>query len=88
VHNEGHRIPKSQLHHIFSPFKQLEPSTKPNPSRSIGLGLYIVQSIVTAHRGTIEVESTDAGTTFTMRLPRASSAISLPRPRVARHAAR
>jgi signal transduction histidine kinase len=76
VHNKGLRIPKSQLHHIFNPFKQLEPSAKPNSSRSIGLGLYIVQSIVTAHRGTIEVDSTDGGTTFTARLPRLSSEVS------------
>ena len=71
VHNRGHRIPKSQLHDIFSPFKQLDPgSTKAKDARSIGLGLYIVQAIVTAHKGTIEVESAGSGTTFTVKLPR------------------
>jgi signal transduction histidine kinase len=71
VHNKGHRIPKSRLHDIFNPFTQLEPgSTKPEDSRSVGLGLYIVQAIVIAHEGTIDVESNERGTTFTLRLPR------------------
>jgi signal transduction histidine kinase len=40
---------------------------------SIGLGLFIVQAIVSAHGGDIQVSSsTDAGTTFTVRLPKAS----------------
>jgi signal transduction histidine kinase len=76
VHNKGHRIPKNQLHQIFNPFKQLAPSTKLNSARSIGLGLYIVESIVTAHRGTIDVDSTEGGTTFTVRLPRQADEVS------------
>lgn len=74
IHNKGHRIPKNQLHDIFNPFKQLAPgSKKPRDARSVGLGLYIVHAIVTAHEGTIDVESNDSGTTFTLRLPRAPS---------------
>jgi signal transduction histidine kinase len=72
VHNEGHQIPKSHLHDIFNPFKQLDPgSRKSKDARSVGLGLYIVQAIVTAHQGAIDVESDERGTTFTVRLPRA-----------------
>lgn len=71
VHNQGPRIPERHLHDIFDPFKQLAPpSTKSKDARSVGLGLYIVQAIVTAHQGTIDVASTDRGTTFTVRLPR------------------
>jgi signal transduction histidine kinase len=40
--------------------------------RSVGLGLYIVDQVVRAHGGSVEVESTaEAGTTFSVRLPRA-----------------
>ena len=34
-----------------------------------GLGLSIAKAIVTAHHGTIEVDSTPGDTTFTLRLP-------------------
>ena len=40
-------------------------------TRSIGLGLYIVESIVRAHGGSIQARSTpEEGIVFTMRLPR------------------
>ncbi|MDF7031616.1 ATP-binding protein, partial [Escherichia coli] len=35
----------------------------------IGLGLYICRCIVEAHRGTIDVQSSEHGTTFTVRIP-------------------
>jgi len=42
-------------------------------TRGIGLGLYIVHEIVRAHGGTVDVvSSSDTGTTFTVRLPRAA----------------
>jgi signal transduction histidine kinase len=37
----------------------------------LGLGLYITWHLVRAHGGTVEVTSSaEAGTTFTVRLPR------------------
>jgi signal transduction histidine kinase len=73
VHNQGPVIAKSKLHDIFDPFRQLDAArTKSRDSRSAGLGLYIAQAIVTAHDGTIDVESTKSGTTFTVRLPRSA----------------
>ncbi|MCC6408921.1 MAG: HAMP domain-containing histidine kinase [Planctomycetes bacterium] len=70
VHNQGEPIPKRHLQAIFDPFRQLDPDPAVSSQASLGLGLYIVQAIVTAHGGSIEAESTDDGTTFTMRLPR------------------
>jgi two-component system OmpR family sensor kinase len=36
---------------------------------STGLGLAIVSAVADAHGGTVTVDSSPAGTTFTMRLP-------------------
>ena len=74
VHNKGRRIPKAHLHDIFDPFKQLQAgSTKTRDARSVGLGLFIVEAIVIAHEGTIDVESTEDGTTFKVHLPRSQA---------------
>jgi signal transduction histidine kinase len=70
VHNEGRPIPERDLQGIFDPFRQLAPG---HATSNVGLGLYIVQSIVAAHSGTVHVESADDGTTFTIRLPRVAT---------------
>ena len=68
VHNHGPPIAPDLLPALFEPFRRGAPDRSP---RGLGLGLYIVQQIVHGHDGTIDVESTaDAGTTFTLRLPR------------------
>lgn len=70
VHNEGAPIPAVQIEHLFQPM-QRGPEQLTSTSRSVGLGLYIVKHIVDAHGGSIEVvSSADAGTTFTVTLPR------------------
>ncbi len=71
VHNHGPAIPKRHLQDIFDPFRQLDPA---HASSGVGLGLHIVHAIADAHGGDVEVESSDAGTTFTMRLPRVAAA--------------
>jgi signal transduction histidine kinase len=71
VQNVGTPIPADRLRHIFEPMQQLA-SNLPSGSRSVGLGLYIVEKIVAAHQGDVHVASTEAeGTTFTITLPRA-----------------
>lgn len=74
VCNEGPPIPSERLGKIFDPLMRNavpEESAARQASGSIGLGLYIVREIVVAHGGTVEVTSTtQAGKTFTVRLPR------------------
>jgi signal transduction histidine kinase len=67
VKNQG-IIPAHVLPHVFDPFRSAE--NKPN-RQGLGLGLYIVDQIVLAHGGTVDVTSTpEDGTTFLVHLPR------------------
>lgn len=72
VQSDGPAIPPSEIQGLFSPFKRLRKGElAADASSSLGLGLYIVGQIVTAHGGTIEVRSSDlGGTSFNVRLPR------------------
>ncbi len=66
VHNDGEPIPADRLQLIFQPFER--GSTE---GRGLGLGLYIVRAIATAHGGTVDAASSRAeGTTFRLSLPR------------------
>jgi phosphoserine phosphatase RsbU/P len=74
VHNEGEPIPPALLPALFKPLSRGAGKVDME-TRSIGLGLYIVESIVRAHGGAIEVSSTsEAGTRFLVRLPRSRHA--------------
>jgi signal transduction histidine kinase len=65
ISDDGQGMPPEVQARIFEPFF----STKEG-GRGVGLGLSIVQGIVTRHGGTIEVASEPGrGTTFTVRLP-------------------
>jgi signal transduction histidine kinase len=71
VHNEGPPIPTTDLEGLFSPLKRLGGVATARSAHNLGLGLYIAERIVTAHGGTIDVSSSgEAGTSFTVRLPR------------------
>jgi len=60
-------IPADQLAVLFDPYRRGGGSER-RPA-GLGLGLYIVHEIVQAHRGRIEVESSEAGTAFCVMLP-------------------
>jgi PAS domain S-box-containing protein len=73
VHNAGVPIAPDALPALFQPMQRGVSGV--SQSRSVGLGLYIVEQLVRAHGGSIQVASTaEAGTTFTVRLPRAPEA--------------
>lgn len=80
VHNHGPAIPAELLPHLFEPLRRGEQQVKLG-SRSVGLGLYIVQQIAAAHGGRVAVRSdADEGTTFTLTMPAAGPAVALPAP--------
>ena len=71
VRNEGEAIPRENLEKIFSAFGRGH-SDVVREDGHLGLGLYIGREIAQAHGGTLEVESSAEGTTFSLRLPRLS----------------
>ncbi len=69
VEDYGPGIPDAALARIFSRFYQVERRGGAAPG-GLGLGLYIVQEIIRAHEGTVEVSSREGqGTRFTVHLP-------------------
>ena len=74
IHNRGPAIPEEELDGLFNAMKrQGADAPGSGPSGNLGLGLYIADQIVAAHKGTLAVESSDEhGTTFTVLLPRAA----------------
>src|SRR5262249_26493317 len=72
VHKHGVPIPEDLIPALFDPFRRAESAESHKLGvKSYGLGLYITREIVVAHGGTIDVRSSqEAGTTFSVRLPR------------------
>lgn len=72
ITNHGKPIPESKIKHIFEPLvRHLENENADYALQtSLGLGLYIVREIVLAHKGTLNVTSTEEkGTSFEILLP-------------------
>jgi signal transduction histidine kinase len=63
VANRGERIPEELRPHLFEPFR------RGGSGEGAGLGLYIVDQIVHAHGGSVELRS-DTTTVFTVKLPK------------------
>jgi len=66
VEDCGPGIEPEHQQRIFEPFQRATDTAK---AHSLGLGLYIVNEIVKAHGGTIDVESRPGFTRFTVTLP-------------------
>ncbi|MGI8618464.1 MAG: ATP-binding protein [Gemmatimonadaceae bacterium] len=75
IHNRGPAIPTAQMQGLFNPMKNSDgmDGASTGASGNLGLGLYIAERIVNAHRGRITVKSSEEdGTTFTVHLPRSA----------------
>lgn len=70
IADQGHGMSEEEIQTIFDRFRQVDQSST-RASGGVGLGLYIVKSLVDAHNGTIEVRSEPSrGSTFTVRFPK------------------
>ena len=78
VEDTGVGIPAENLPHIFDRFYRVR-DAHTNRLQGLGLGLSFVAWIVSAHAGTIEVESkVGEGSRFTVRLPMGSPGVPSP----------
>ena len=69
----GMGIPANELDQLFSRFFRASTATRAAVP-GVGLGLTITKAIIDAHGGDLDVESeVGVGTTFIVRLPKASS---------------
>lgn len=66
VSNAGEPIPEAVIKDLFKPF--VRASAKAN-LQGLGLGLYISSEIAKAHRGLLQVTSTQEETRFTFQMP-------------------
>ena len=70
----GIGIPADQLETVFDLFAQSGQAGTRRSNGGLGIGLHLARQLVVAHGGSLTAESpgTGLGSTFTMRLPRAS----------------
>ncbi len=66
VANSGDPIPDSARERLFQPFQRGQVSKR---DKGLGLGLFIVREIASAHGGRVDVSSEEEQTTFTLSMP-------------------
>ena len=73
VSDNGIGMTDKERERLFIPFF----TTKATAEKGTGLGLYVINKIIKAHKGIIAVASTyEGGTTFTIRLPAVEAAVT------------
>jgi signal transduction histidine kinase len=76
VSNQGPAIPPELLARIFDPFS-IGPREPGAPRRQIGLGLFVVHEMVSAHGGSVTGSSSEEeGTSFRVVLPRTAAGVT------------
>ncbi|MFI5272335.1 MAG: sensor histidine kinase, partial [Ktedonobacterales bacterium] len=79
VRDTGRGIAAEHLPHVFERFYRADPARRRSGSGGSGLGRAIVAWVVQVHQGQISVESrVGEGSTFTVRLPRATEDVPEP----------
>jgi len=70
VENTGPSIPKEVMNSLFQPLRRHARADSQGEHESLGLGLFIVHEVALAHGGSVNVESADGKTRFTVTLPK------------------
>jgi signal transduction histidine kinase len=71
IRDEGVGMTADEIAHAFDPFYQADSNVMTRRFGGMGLGLYLADALVRAHRGQVQAESTGPGegSVFTVRLP-------------------
>jgi signal transduction histidine kinase len=75
VENKGPSIPKETAHLLFEPLRRGSNRKDRSEQTSLGLGLFIVRQIASAHGGSVALTSGEEKTVFTVTLPRTPSGL-------------
>lgn len=70
VYNDGAPIPEEKLDRIWDSFYKADEARTRDEHNNVGLGLYIVKTIVTAHGGSCGAVNEQSGVRFWIRLPK------------------
>lgn len=65
--DNGNGVPKKEVLFIREKFYQVEKSRSASPDRGIGIGLSIIEKIVSLHKGILRIES-DTGKGFSLKM--------------------
>ena len=76
VYNDSKPLPEEELTAIWESFYKMDKSRTQDGNMSVGLGLYIVKTIIDAHNGEYYAENVDGGVEFTIILDRIPSPIA------------
>ncbi|MDO4364205.1 MAG: HAMP domain-containing sensor histidine kinase [Clostridia bacterium] len=69
VYNDGENIADDMLSDIWTPFFKSD-KARTRTNNNVGLGLYIVKTIVEKHKGTVGVQNIPTGVIFTFTVPK------------------
>lgn len=69
VYNEGSPIAEEDMEQIWESFYRADKARTQTEEKHVGLGLYIVKSIVEAHRGSCGAQNEEGGVAFYFRVP-------------------
>ena len=64
VYNDGKEIEEQKMNKIWDSFYKTDEARTRNEGNNIGLGLYIVKTIISAHKGEVGVRNIDKGVEF------------------------
>ncbi len=68
ITNEGEHIPEEHLEHIWDAFYRTDKARTRNENNNVGLGLYIVKTVIDKMGGSCKIRNTDNGVAVTIIL--------------------